>query len=791
MESGTYNIDHQGKRRDAEESLLLESPKKRIKIEMPEVSKYYDLTGEDIIEIGTKAETIDLTAEDNNKPIDEENISEVGPSTSHLCTLNQEVISEDPLLDTTDCLDILLSPARLSLTEESSTNNEAMTIVASSTTTCTPTNVTSTLVATTETVAMTTNQEPSDVLLLYAAETLEISQKVQTIQRKTQPPKKLNKKVMLIIRNPPFFYTKPMHEVLGGFVNLTNISIPYNVQALLSAGSWYVPPNMPTLAEYIHQRRNSESSRQSDPSMYLREYLKSSYNQISDALIKHNSPAAGRLIRAMDNFDRIFENTPNLRLLKSECGKRTVVMRENEYHREMSNWMEKCIREGICVEVQNTNSLKKICHKKYQRLLWGLIQNNICALDAELPEPYPNEILEQLQEHNIPDAKFPCLYGRVSIPTENDILSPMVNTRGWYTYGLEKLSHYVLKRLLEPYIQKYFVRDLSRTASDIRNTEARNDYSYVKIKIDQLYTSVDQGAILAMIERLVNTTLFKESSSMDPKLVMEILRMRFKYMQVFTYGSKTYRQLKGLAQGAGDSQTLIGIMLCHLMNLHQYEILRYPCLSRIYMHHNEWLLYVSDDYINTLLCKVQHHFNFNRFSVVTERKMYVGWQQLHGILSFMDIKIIRAGGRFLTASHCPMQLTYSVHNLPHKWKNFLIQAHLRRVLERVSNAYLVNELYQVQHRFRDYCFGEVLVYTINHYLTIYQRIMNDRISASYLRNPICNFENMHERMDILCNFLHSNFPSTTILSNNRVLAKRRSNERIAGNCQEKRPRIEE
>ncbi|XP_075158463.1 uncharacterized protein LOC142231723 [Haematobia irritans] len=794
-------------------------------------TKYIDITGDEIVEFDIPPEIIDLTGPEMTVNIVRENSTHRTP---------QKMKKENSFLSetqNTDCLNIMLSPGTSLIATENIVCSGDMEIHETTITYTTDANVAVppieshikndvsfgniTIFPETMNQSFFTSNDGNQPQLrksrkkqrrlrkskknkgsLPNVPTTNQGQRPEITsknQRKSKDPNpKQQETISTITKSPPFMYTKPLHAVIGGFANLTNVPVPEDIEALFSMGSMYVPPNMPTLENFIHQSRNKPQQYQIDSSMYVMEYLKFSYRMILNSMtMQRSSPLVLRLEKSLRRAYDFLDINQDLRLLESDRGKCTVLMKNHDYHYDMNYLVEKFSREGIYQPIETPyiqQRVKKQCHRKFQHALLLLIQNKISALDANQAEPYPMPIDDILDEHNTTDVKFPFLYGKVRIHKDGPLLCPVINSRGWYSYGLEKLTAYALDNVLEPYVQKYFVRDITRTASDIRNTKARDDYSFVKIKFQDLYTSIDRPAILRMLKSLLNAERFKKSTSMDTDLLVELLQMRFDHMTVFEYNGRVYRQVKGLPQGACDSKTLISLMLCYLLNLHQYEIMRYPWYSRVYMHEDEWLLYVHDNYISTLMDKLQRFMKF-KFTLDIERKVYGGdWYEIRGSLTFLDIHIHRRENRFLTSYHDEINLrsnsmSYSVKNLPQKWKNYIIQGHLRRILERVSNCYLIDQLWDVERRFRDFAFRDILFYIINHYLTIYHRIMNNQLSGHYSRNPMCNFEDMDERIAILNSFIRDNFPQKSFIHvHNSSAPKRRSND-YSDNWQSKRSRM--
>ncbi|XP_073829511.1 uncharacterized protein isoform X2 [Musca autumnalis] len=556
------------------------------------------------------------------------------------------------------------------------------------------------------------------------------------------------------IRKPPYMYTKPKHEVLGGFVNFTIRHLPPNVNAILGLGDMFALTNTPKFVDFM---RGVDSD--VEPSMYYGEYLKQNYEQILQTLYEQNSPNAGRLIQALKDTVRVINND-NYRFVESLRNKCTVMMESYECRRNMEYWLEKAVQNNVCMEIEDAKFLrrwKRHCHKKFQLLQRDLLHNREMAKSMRRPPPYADDIQKLIDDccNDKRNCRVPCLYGQLKIDDEDRKLVPIVNTIGWYSYPLEKLICHVLKKVVEPFQRKYYVRDITRAAADIRNTPIKDDYSFVKIEFDDIYGNTMQCDILLLLERLVQTEIFKIATSIEPRLFMQLLKYRFEYLQLFEYSGKTYKQLKGLQQGSGDSLLLIQLLFSYVLSQYEYEICRFPTHSRVYMYENELLFYVCDTEINSFRLNLKNYIK-QRFKVTTELKYYdystTGELKMCGRLNFLDIGIQRNGTRFLTKLHDPTlqeydgETYYSIRHIPIRWKNSVLQGHLRRIIERTSNAYLLDDLYHLELEIRDYYFPQTLRYIIEHYLQIYDRVMSQ---GRYEHNPICNFESMTERIWIM------------------------------------------
>ncbi|XP_058985641.1 uncharacterized protein LOC131805896 [Musca domestica] len=560
------------------------------------------------------------------------------------------------------------------------------------------------------------------------------------------------------LKKPPFMYTRPKHEVLSGFVNFTWRHLPANVNAILGLGDMFVPPNMPKFTEYMKELHINEENLAIEPSMYYGEYLMLSYDKILKSLYEQNSANAARLINALEDTRRIVGNQ-NYRFVESLNNKCTILMEAHEYNRDMDCVIQNAVQNNIYVEMRNTRYLKrwiKLCHKKYQRLQRDFLHNRQMAKAMGRPQPYSDNIQRLINEYNTGRRNVPCLYGQLKIDGEQRNLCAIANTLGWYSYPLEQIICHVLKRVLEPFLKKFYVKDITRTASDIRNTPVQDNYSFVKVEIEDIYCNVKQDDILYLLEKLVQTEIFRQTSSIDPIVFMQMMKFRFQYLQIFEYRGKTYQQVKGLLRGSTDAPVLIQLLLCYLLSQHEYEICRFPAYSRVYMHENELLFYVCDTDINSFLMNLENYLNL-RFKVKTELKYYDYEENdqlvIAGRISFLDIAIHRTESKFLTKLHDPHiqdydgDVRYSVRHLPRNWKNNVLQGHLRRILERTSNKYLLDDLYHLELNIRDFSFPHVLRFIIEHYLKIYDRIMSQ--GPQYENNPMCNFENMQERIWIM------------------------------------------
>lgn len=256
-------------------------------------------------------------------------------------------------------------------------------------------------------------------------------------------------------------------------------------------------------------------------------------------------------------------------------------------------------------------------------------------------------------------------------------------------------------------------------------------------------------------------------------------------MQFFVHNGKIYKQLKGLSQGSCDTRTLCNILLGYQITRHQFVTDRYPEFSKIFMYEDEFLVYISDGAIPSFVASLERCTNL-KFKLEKEQKFYnpqkICGQLVTGSISFLDIQIYRGQQSFLTSFHdtnyirCDGQMCHSIRNLPIRWKNAVLQGHFRRVFERVSNPFLLKELYHLEQQFRDYKFSHVLHYITNHYLDIYKRILSGG-RRHYSQNAVSNFGRITERIAIMRKFLEDNYTSQTPPASNKTVAvhKRRSN----------------
>lgn len=559
-------------------------------------------------------------------------------------------------------------------------------------------------------------------------------------------------------------YLDRFPAVPGGFRNLTNIDVPVAVQTLLSYGPKFTVPTVPTFKDYVTQFFTTDSAAVragQNVQWLLRGFMLKSCDWMLTSFENKLSPVDRRLTLMYKQTKQFLVENPHLCLIQGDKSKSTVLMRVQDYDEKMKALLNTYVSRGMYVLVSDmaeVRNSKRFWYEQYSILKTALVAEWQSA--QEKPFPYP--LLVLLNQTDKEDVALPYLYGVVKDHKPEAPCRPICSVRGWYSWALQKVTTHILTHVTQDLLCKMNVKNISHVAHGIRALQMRSGYVFAKLDVHEMYPTMDRFEILNVISRLIHSPAYKARGLLSPELFMKIFELCMDSHLLFCYNDQVYRQVKGLPQGAPDSGLLACIYLDHILQSYHHNIFVKRRVVLWYKYVDDILFYLPETEQECLVAVLQNHTGL-KFTIEREEpcRMVVDGRKAISKISFLDLEIIQTGQRCYTrVFRKPMASSRTCHYLSHApliWKENTLKNSFVKVLDRVSNPFVLEDLRTMEYDFLCNMYPVVLIAkTMEEAVRAHLRACEALHSMPQPNSHLNSLGCFHERRQILAVYLHVN-----------------------------------
>lgn len=561
----------------------------------------------------------------------------------------------------------------------------------------------------------------------------------------------------------------PLRMVEGGFHNMTDVFVPPDVATLLSFGPRFVPTRVMSFGEYVSRLyviNDMSITMHKDPAIYLRGYMMNTFDTMLGIVTSEPTSMEKKLKLMLSKTLQFLETHPTLILAQSDKGKSVVLISKDDYHERMSELVEKGVKKGAYqkqTDVAATEAKTAFWCERYNNLCNQLLLAWTNAKKASLPLPFTTKMKHMLPIFNKPDLPLPYLYGSLKTHKDGVPCRPICSTRTWHSYPLQKIISHNITSVMQRFPPRHNVSNIDDAAAKLRSCLSWPGFEFMKLDIEDMYTNMDRIEIINLVRHIVSSPIYRTGNHLDGDLLVECLELCLGDNTLFTYDGAVYKQLRGLPQGACDSALLATLLLDHILDVNFHEI--------ISNNHVVFFMKYVDDFCFFLprgnkdrLHEVLTYYTQLSYTAEAEEPSplsHISGQRVLGRMSFLDLELYRCTKSVFVKTYTkPMVSQRICHYLSLcdvTWKNSTITYYVRRVLLRVSNVFLLEELYALEYKFLVNMYPRIL--TSNCMIEAITSHLNAcRVASLDLRrhnfNPLLSLGNMSERANLLSDYIH-------------------------------------
>lgn len=395
-------------------------------------------------------------------------------------------------------------------------------------------------------------------------------------------------------------------------VNLTDVYVPEDILMGLSFGPKFCFPAMKGLEnnimfiDYFIEHLELE---------FPIETHFEAYKQLSIEMNREN-----RIEKNVRNIWLDFINyrirrfgalNPNLCITKSDKGKHTVIMLDDEYIKKMND---------LIISTDDYLAIGSI---------------NIQYLEERNNE-FVRKLLEDnalLDEHCFDSCTTVSqMYGLVKIHKKNFPVGPI--TSACASPGF-KLAKYCTKVLSEVFHEDGFhVRNSLQFVDSLKEVSLWENEVLVSFDVVSMFTNIPVDHMIVLIAERKDEIESKFRIKFE--LFREILLFLLKECAIFAWNKDIYRQKDSLAMGSPLSPILAKILMTKIINFTLSRIPVAPRTLALYVDDSFWR--IEKEYVNTVLQTLNSYHHKINFTVEMERD---------NSINFLDVTVIRRSNKLI------------------------------------------------------------------------------------------------------------------------------------------------
>ncbi|KAI4489735.1 hypothetical protein M0804_003917 [Polistes exclamans] len=332
-------------------------------------------------------------------------------------------------------------------------------------------------------------------------------------------------------------------------------------------------------------------------------------NIITNYLKKNNLNIHNNRINS--NFRKtkqFLKQNPEIIVTRSDKGNNTVIMKKDEYLKEMEKLLED----------KNTYSLlNKDPTNKFEKMANNLItklQNELIITEA---------MGKNLRSYN---TVSPKLYGLRKTHKKECNMRPVVSSIGSPCYKIAKFLHLLLTRTISSKFV-FSIKNSFEFAEFIRGTKLPEGYILVSLDVISLFTNIPKELVIKIIED--NWDELSKYITVHKKTLIELIQFCFE-SSYFRFNGVFYQQLDGSSMGNPASPVLANIVMNYILKKVEGKLpFQVPFLK----------VYVDD--IVTAIPKDRIEVTIKTFNSVNKKIQFTIEVENNKTLPFLDLKIIR------------------------------------------------------------------------------------------------------------------------------------------------------
>lgn len=542
---------------------------------------------------------------------------------------------------------------------------------------------------------------------------------------------KTKKKFQNLLRTSATHYNSLPTTNIKAIHNGTNVSLPPEVEVLLSLGPNFALPHFSMQdIPFFHIIADIEYLLTAVPDKNNRERDRCNAVNIIQNFIHNfdnnkNNSLSSFVRHASKSLRQFVKNNPEIIIVNSDKGKQSVVMYNKDYDSKMNEMLSdtntyKLIKQNPTHSFQqkNNNLIKRLCDLK--------------LIDAKTQ-----------YQLKIQTAQCPRIYGLPKSHKPNLPLRPVVPNIGAPSYMLSKFMGRILQASIK---SSYNIADSFSFCLYINSVQLPEDHILVSFDVISLFTCIPRDLVISsIIERWLD---IKPNTNINLDLFIEIMNFCLE-CSYFSYRGQYYRQLDGCAMGNPISPTIADFVMETLLDTVIRRLnITLPVLRK---YVDDLILAVPRDKVEYVL-SVFNQYNINiQFTCETENNRR---------LPFLDMVLVRKENQTIKTEWYakPMSsgrfLDY-FSNHPLHMKSNVVTNFIRRVRNFSTNLKPaeVNNIIDTQLK-------------INHYPAhLRHRYINRRcerkltpqpITTDTTFKPLIYVENLYDRLKKLFRIAHPN-----------------------------------
>lgn len=499
---------------------------------------------------------------------------------------------------------------------------------------------------------------------------------------------------------------RPVNATLDerSFINLTDVTIPFDIKLALSFGPKFCFPTRNDLESLI--RFLDDFCSHLEINFPIETHFEA-YKQVSIELSRENKREIltrevwlNFLNYRVKNFKF---NNPELLITRSDKGKHTVLIKKKEYIAKMNEM------------VINTSDYVRIG-----------------SVDISLLEKRNNEYVDVLFDSGTIKTKFAyadnCsliaqMYGLVKVHKSGFPMRPITSACAAPGFKLAKLFTSILDSVFCE--DGFHIRNSTQFVNDLSNVSIDSDDKMISFDVVSMFTNIPIEHMIHLISHKKN--VIESDFHIEFDFFKEILLFLLRDCAIFSWDSNPYKQKDSLAMGSPLSPILAKILMSDVIEKTLPLLNCKPKLISLYVDDSFWV--VNKRYINEILVALNKYHHKIKFTVEVERSNEI---------NFLDVTVIRNGNNLITnwykKSYASSRLLnyFSQHE-----KTCIVEtakSYIRMVLNLSDGKFFQSNKVILEQILRDNSFPETEIMCLMHENYTYMRLPKEKeaFTGSYV-----------------------------------------------------------
>ncbi|XP_067623524.1 uncharacterized protein [Eurosta solidaginis] len=394
------------------------------------------------------------------------------------------------------------------------------------------------------------------------------------------------------------------------FVNKTKVEFPPDIKALMTKGPKFALPvenNKFPLFQYI---ADGEDLIQTLENKEEQEESRTKFSLLikNHTTTRKKSALDCAIIDTVKQTRKFLKENPNIRILTSDKGNKTVAMELDEYNQKMGD----ILNDLTTYRIQRQDPTSRLQNR------------NNCLVD----KLFKLELISKTERSRLTTttALAPRIYGLPKIHKTGTPLRPICSAVGSPSYSLCKYIVDILKNVTSKSV--YSVKNTMEFKERINNTLICDDEKLVSFDVVSLFPSIPIQLALDVIRNKWST--IKEHTKIPKQIFMEIVTFCIQENKYFKFNDVVYTQLKGLPMGSPTSPVIADIIMEELLEKTITGLRRPPRLLTKYV--DDLFAIVNENEVQDTLSALNSFDKHIKFTIELEE---------NGKLAYLDSIIIR------------------------------------------------------------------------------------------------------------------------------------------------------